>query len=219
MDTYKSDEEQVETLKKWFKENGVSTLASIVIGIGAVFGWQFWQQSQQDTIDSSSAVYQGLLVQLSKAESQGDDISIATASHTAQSLKESYQGSGYSFFAALFQAQQAVADGDFDAAVVELQWVLDQKPQVEIRQITTLRLARVLFQQGNTDAAHQLLEQEDSGVFAHLYFEAKGDMLVHEQQYQSAVEAYQAARDKAIALEVTEPQTLETKLGYAKSFL
>ena len=40
MDVYKTEEEQVEAIKKWWQENGMSIIAGVVIGITAIFGWR-----------------------------------------------------------------------------------------------------------------------------------------------------------------------------------
>ena len=40
MDVYKTEEEQVEAIKKWWQENGKSIIAGVVIGITAIFGWR-----------------------------------------------------------------------------------------------------------------------------------------------------------------------------------
>ena len=42
MSDHLTDEEQVEKVKAWLKENGTSIVAGVVIGLGGIFGWQFW---------------------------------------------------------------------------------------------------------------------------------------------------------------------------------
>ena len=38
-----SDEEQLESFKRWFKENGLSTIVVVVLAAGGYFGWEFWK--------------------------------------------------------------------------------------------------------------------------------------------------------------------------------
>ena len=38
MSSYLSEEEQVEALKKWWKDNGTSVIAGVVLGFGIIFG-------------------------------------------------------------------------------------------------------------------------------------------------------------------------------------
>ncbi|MEW8396328.1 MAG: tetratricopeptide repeat protein, partial [Candidatus Thiodiazotropha sp.] len=40
MSEYQTEEEQVEAIKRWWKENGTSVIAGLVIGLGGIFGWQ-----------------------------------------------------------------------------------------------------------------------------------------------------------------------------------
>ena len=47
MEPYNTEEEQVEALRRWWDENGRSTIAAIVIALAAGFGWQAWQKHDQ----------------------------------------------------------------------------------------------------------------------------------------------------------------------------
>ena len=40
----RTEEEQVEALKSWWKENGKSLIMGVVIAVAAVFGWRGWNQ-------------------------------------------------------------------------------------------------------------------------------------------------------------------------------
>lgn len=219
MNEYRTDEEQVEVLKKWWKENGSSTLISIAVALAVVFGWRTWQDSQQANIDNASFAYQELLEAIAAVEADPDDIKIATVDFMAQELKDNYSGSGYSLFAALLKARQAVNDDDFVSAEEELNWVLANNPSHEMILVTELRLAKVLHQQSKTDEALALLARTDTGAFTHAFLELKGDILVNEEDYQGAVDAYTSAEAEVALLAMQPPQTLALKLAYAKSFL
>lgn len=39
-----TEEEQVEALKKWWKENGTAVIVGVVIGISAVVGFWKWRE-------------------------------------------------------------------------------------------------------------------------------------------------------------------------------
>ena len=45
-DSYRTEEEQVEALKAWWRENGKSTVVAIAMAVMGVFGWQGWQKQQ-----------------------------------------------------------------------------------------------------------------------------------------------------------------------------
>ncbi len=219
MNEYRTDEEQVEVLKNWWRENGSSTLISIAVALAIVFGWRTWQDNQQANIDNASFAYQELLDAVAAVETAPDDIKIATVDFMAENLKENYSGSGYSQFAAFLKARQAVSDNDFVTAEEELRWVLNNEPSHEMRLVTELRLAKVLYAQEKSDEAMALLAREDTGAFAHAFLELKGDILVNKEDYQGAVDAYTLAEAAVQALIMRPPQTLAMKLAYAKSFL
>lgn len=219
MDTFRTEDEQVQALKKWWKDNGSSTLISVGLALLVVFGWRTWQAQQQTKMDASSIGYQQLIQAAAAAMTDGDDIKIATAEHLAQSIKEDYSGSGYSHFAALLKAKQAVQDKDFAAAETELRWVLAEQPSAEMRLITEFRLAKVLLAQNDADAALILLSQQNTAAFAPQYAEAKGDILAAQNNYEAALEAYLLAESEAERLNMAVSPVLQTKLGYVKSFM
>ena len=219
MSDYRSDDEQIEALKNWWKDNGTSILTTLAIAMALMFGWRTWQDSQQAQMDSGSLAYQELLESVMALESDSDDIKIATVDFMAESLKESHPGSGYSYFAAFFKAKQAIGDSDFAGAEEELRWVLTHKPIHEIELVAELRLAKVLFAQDKVDEAMLLLDRANVGAFSHMFLELKGDMLIDRGDYQGAFDAYTLAEAESGLLQIAVPQTLAIKLGYAKSFL
>jgi len=219
LDSYRGEDEQLDALKKWWQENGSSLLISVAVALAAVVGWRSWQGAQQAQLDASSLAYQELLQAVAAAESEPDDIKIATASHLAEQIKSDYSDSGYSHFAAFFKAQQAVNDEDFALAESELRWVIEQQPLRETELTALLRLAKVVFAQDRADEALALLVREDSGAFAPAFFELRGDILLAGEDYRGAVDAYDTSQRRAEALQMVAPQTVAAKLGYAKSLL
>ena len=61
MESYRTEEEQVEALRRWWDENGRSTLVTIVLVLAATFGWQGWQRYDAQRMDSASDLYQQML--------------------------------------------------------------------------------------------------------------------------------------------------------------
>ncbi len=45
MNFYDSEEQQVEAIKDWWKENGKAVIFGAVIGLGGLFGWRYYQDS------------------------------------------------------------------------------------------------------------------------------------------------------------------------------
>ena len=46
VDHHLSEKEQIEQLKRWWNENGKSLVAGLVIGIGGLAGYRYWDNVQ-----------------------------------------------------------------------------------------------------------------------------------------------------------------------------
>ncbi len=61
MDVYKTEEEQVEAIKKWWQENGKSIIAGVVIGITAIFGWRAYDNHTAVQAEAASTLYEQMI--------------------------------------------------------------------------------------------------------------------------------------------------------------
>ncbi|MGK0500786.1 MAG: putative negative regulator of RcsB-dependent stress response [Oceanicoccus sp.] len=189
-----TDDEQVEALKRWWNENGKSTLLSIALAVAAVFGWQGWQEKQETDMHGASAVYQNLLAAAAGNNGGASEQQVATANHLAETLKKDYPSSTYADFAALYKARFAVEADDLVTAEQELRWVIDGGTTDELMIQTRLRLARVLHAQGEHDQALQVLTG-DTLAYASAYEELRGDIYLAQGDKAAAELAYQKATD------------------------
>lgn len=209
METYRTEEEQVEALKSWWKENGRSVLIGVVLALGIGFGWQGWQQSRQSAAENASALYQQMLQALSLEEEQGAGV----AREIAEQLKDAYRGTRYAQFAALHLARLAVNDNQLAVAEKELRWVLGMATTGdEVFQTAQLRLARVMAAQGQTEESLALLKGAVTD-FAASYALARGDILLELGREEEALVAFEAAA-AAVEPGVPMPKTLEDKIQY-----
>ena len=44
MEVYTTENEQVDALRRFFAENGKALAVGVVLGIGALVGWRYWQK-------------------------------------------------------------------------------------------------------------------------------------------------------------------------------
>ena len=189
MDTYRSEDEQVEALKRWWDENGRSTIAAIVLALVAGFGWQGWKDFDQGQTAAASDLYQSLLQSLSTETANADQAKVI-----ASQIKTEFGGSTYAQFAALHHARLAVSEGDLVTAEAELRWVLAKADAgSDVARVSQQRLARVLAAAGDTDQALSILGQ-DAGPYAASYAMARGDILLGLGQENEARAAYTEAR-------------------------
>ncbi|MEM1404089.1 MAG: tetratricopeptide repeat protein [Pseudomonadota bacterium] len=209
MDSYRTEDEQVEALKRWWKENGQSTVIGIVLALGLGFGWQAWQRNEQVTAENASTLYQQMLQALATQDERGADAGRALALQ----LKDEYRGTAYAQFASLHLARLAVLEGQEPEAEKELRWVLSMADAgSELHQVAQLRLARVLAAQGQADSALALLENAETDFVAS-YAMARGDILLGDGREDDALAAYESAV-ASLDADSPIPQTLQDKLQY-----
>ncbi len=209
MSDHLTEEEQLEALKRWWKENGKFIVLAVVVAVGGYFGWGAWQDQQRAQAEAASAQYEQLLNSLRAPDQE----------LPAEVVQELKQGSGlYAYNAALIKARTAVEKGDLDAAAKELQWVLDESPEAPVAQLTHLRLARVLAAQGSHQAAlAELQRTEPSESFASEYAEVRGDILLAQGNTDEARSAYQFALENLTSPQQNRAGLLQMKIDNLKT--
>lgn len=177
MSVHLSEEEQLEVLKRWWKDYGRTIIIAVLVVVVGYFGFTTWQDQKRQAAEKASVMYEELLklvnVEPGKTISDADK---ATVTHLVGQLKEANSKSMYAHSAAFFLAKLAVEDNKLDAAVSELKWVLSAKPDAATEQLARLRLARVLTAQKAYDEALAQLTPEPAAAFVADYAEARGDI-------------------------------------------
>lgn len=192
MESYRTEEEQVEALRHWWNENGRSTIVAIVLALGLGFGYQGWKSYRVDNTEAASDIYQRMLQAFSAPALSSEQEEIAL--QLAVQLKADYSGSTYAQFASLQLARVAVAQNNLAEAQAELRWVLGKADKgSDVARIAQLRLARVLAASGEPDQALSILDQGGEGPYKASYAVARGDILLSVDRAEQASEAYAAA--------------------------
>ena len=192
MSAYQTDEEQVEALKSWWKENGKAATAGLVLGLGGIVGWQAWTQHQKTTAEQTSAQYQ----QLSIAISTG---ATASAAKQAELLISQHGKSAYAQLAALSIARQYLDQGDVTAAQEQLSWAINNSSEPAVKQIARLRLARIKLSEGDATGAAKLANDASKDAFAGEFAQLRGDIALANSDKAAARKAYQTALDNNVS--------------------
>lgn len=196
MESYRTEEEQVEALRRWWQENGRSTIVAIIVALGIGFGWQGWKQYNEGKREGASDLYQRMLQAFTAPALSAEQQEIAV--QLARQLKTEYEGSTYSQFAALQLASVAVGENRLSDAETELRWVLGKADSGgDVALIAQLRLARVLAAAGQQEQALGILAEVEAGPYGASYAIARGDILLSLGRTEEAREAYLAARTLA----------------------
>jgi predicted negative regulator of RcsB-dependent stress response len=204
-----SEEEQWERLKLWLRTNGPSVAIMVVVLVLGWFGYRWWQARGDEQALAANVTYEKILVSFDAGKP-------TEALALIEALRTAYPKSPYVTGADLAAARVFIGRNELDKAVQRLERVASEAPDLKVRPIARLRLARVLSAQGQYDKALATLGTADEGVHQPAFLEARGDVLFARGDHAGALREYEAARKLVPAGEsTTESATelLDLKIG------
>jgi predicted negative regulator of RcsB-dependent stress response len=188
VEIYDTEEEQVEALKRWWKENGTSTIVGVAVGIAFILGWNYWQGHKKDQAAQASAIYDQLLKAV-------DEDKKDTIDKLAGRIQEQFGTTEYAAYSGLLQAKLKARQGDFAAAKEVLKNVA-AKSNKELSNIAKIRLVRLMLSTGEYEQGLQLINDVDAEAgssFSGNYDELVGDLYVALDRQDEARTSYQNA--------------------------
>jgi predicted negative regulator of RcsB-dependent stress response len=191
----RTDEEQVEAIKQWWKNNGTSLLIGIGAALAIVFGWQAWQNHQAQQRSEAASQF----VTLMNAFGSQDETSADTVTFVAKTLRDEHADSAYAVYANLMLARvQLMQNSDAEGAVESLQWALDKAADTQpLALVVRSRLAQAQMALEDYEAALATIDAaKDSDAFAAMFAELRGDVLLAKGDQDGARDAYMAAREQ-----------------------
>lgn len=198
MEDYLSEREQVDRIRQWWKENGAWIIVGLGGGLLALAGWTWWQNYQEERAEQASAIYS--VVAEAAMEERVNEVRLGV-----ERLAAGHAGSPYLQHARLALAGVSVRSGETDVAIEELEQVLADAADPQLKLVARLRLARVVLATGDHDRALQLVRGTEGGAFAAALLEVEGDALSARGDQAEAREAYQ----QAIAASVDAPGIID----------
>lgn len=182
-----NEAEQMEQVKGWFRENGLWIVAGIVIGVGSLAGYRWYENRRETQAEIASERYDTMM----DAFTRNDQ---ARGLALVEEINREYAWTPYAALATLVAARVHVEANELDKAAASLKSVVDTAKDKEIQMIARLRLARVLSAQGKNDDALATLKVADIGEFEPRFAETRGDVLLAKGDRDGALREYQAAR-------------------------
>ncbi|MET0066283.1 MAG: tetratricopeptide repeat protein [Candidatus Thiodiazotropha sp.] len=190
MSVYETEEEQVEAIKKWWKENGTSVVAGLVLGLSGVFGWQAWGNYQERIGAEASVGFNQMLNAVQGADTE-------SARKQAELLEKNYDGTAYAVFGGLAEARLMLEGDDRAAAKAKLESVIKQAEDPTLVRLARLNLARILLDEGAYDQASALVAS-DAGEFRGEYRVIQGDIALAKGDKAAAADAYTQAMTESV---------------------
>ncbi|HCE1959636.1 TPA: YfgM family protein [Vibrio parahaemolyticus] len=199
MELYDTEEQQVEAIKDWWKENGKAVIIGAVVGLGGLFGWRYYQDT---VIQASETASQSYTTAMNTLQEKGVD-----AQSDVQAFIESNDVKEYSVLAALQLAKAQVEAKDFTAALEQLKWAQSNTKDAALSPLISYRIARIETEMGNFDAANTELGKVTDTAWAGRIAELRGDIALRQGDKDAAYAAYTEAQQAADA-----SPTLQMKL-------
>lgn len=182
----RTDEEQLDVIKRWWKENGTALIAGIAIAVAGLVGWNFWQDHQASQSEAASMRYEQLI-------SLADQGNIDEARLLVAEIVDNHDGTLYADLALLINARLAVDAGELREAHQALEELIDSSDNSYLQGLARLRLARVQLAEGDAQATLDTLAQNIPEALAAQHADTRGDALYALERRDEARQAWQEA--------------------------
>lgn len=186
------EQEQVEALKAWWKENGKWLLIAIVAVaavLGGTFGWKYWHTKQNT----------GAATLFAEELKQVDSNDPKRVNDAAKAVVDNYGSTIYAARAQFEAARVNIDAKDSATAATQLQWVIDHASEESLQDVARLKLASLRLDEKKYDDALKLLDTAHPDSFTGLYADMRGDILNAQGKKDEARTAYKQALDKVEA--------------------
>lgn len=201
MDINQTEEQQVESIKKFWSDNGNAIIAGLAIGFAGFIGLNYYNDHKLQQELNTSEAYQTMI---EEGAENGTEFEAAGNAFIAE-----YSASSYAMLTAIGLAKEAAEKQDWVKAETYLNTAIEKSVDDGIKAIVTERLARVQLQLEKYEQALMTLTPKLPASFDASVEEIKGDIYFKQGKKSLARNAYQASID--FATEGTNP-ALQMKL-------
>lgn len=238
------DNEQYELVRNFLRENWIAITTGIVIGVGGLFGWNYYQAHQTKKLLASADNFYTLTKELDKSQVElvsaqnapitpdqtkvGQVVETLSASPAleaaekanSQAIEElksfiASETGNYSAIAALELANFYIKDAKFSDAEAALSGVTAKIKDEILVATVNASLARVQSEQGKYSEALSTLDLIKLESWKAANLELKGDILSKQGDKSAAKSAYEQAI--AATTNINVQQSLRTKLNNLSS--
>jgi len=186
------EQEQIEALKGWWKENSKWLAGAILLASLGYAGMQYWKSHQAQQAGEAAKLY----AEVEKQTMSNDPKRVNDA---VAALVDTFGSSAYAPRAQLLAVQVNMQAKDIARAQTQLRWVIEHATEAGLQDVARLKLASILLDEKKYDEALKQLDGKHSESFAGLYADVKGDVLSAQGKIEEAKTAYSQALDNVEA--------------------
>lgn len=187
-EVFLTEDQQLETLKNFWKEYGFSIISGVILAIVLGFGWRFLNAYIDQRAENAALIYQHLVTAVTNQQAE-------EAKKQAEILQKKFGSTPYGDLGKLFLAKVALENHQPKEAIPLLNQVVKHGHMVNIKKIARLRLARVYLSLHDINAALDVLSAYalKKGIFRGAAAEIQGDIYREQGNKSLAKTAYQEA--------------------------
>jgi predicted negative regulator of RcsB-dependent stress response len=186
------EQEQIETLKSWWKQYGNLITWLLIAALAAYAGWAGWNYYQRNQAAQAGQLYD----EITRAVAAKDTAKVLRG---AEDMRSKFGRTAYAEMAALTAAKVAFDANDLNGAKAQLQWVVDSGRDEEYKALARIRLAGVLLDEKAYDEGLKVLSADVPAAFSGAVADRRGDLLMAQNKVAEARTAYQEALQKSDA--------------------
>jgi predicted negative regulator of RcsB-dependent stress response len=186
------EQEQLDSLKAWWRSNGNWVAGAATLVLAAVLAYQGWSWYVLRQASAASALYE----EFDRASASKDPKDAIKARDLAGTLIDQHGSTVYAALAALREAKANLDANDPKAAKAQLTWAAEHAGQKELALLARVRLAGLLLDEKAYDQALQTLNVDVPEAFATEFADRRGDVYAAQGKAAEARAAYTEALAK-----------------------
>ena len=183
------EQEQLDQLKHFWKQYGNPITWLLIVVLGSVASWNFYQYWQRNQASQAAVMFD----ELGRVAAAGDSEKL---DRVFADMKDRFASTVYAQQAGLLAAKQYYGAKNIDSAVAALTWVADQSTDPGYQAIARLRLADILAEKKSTEEALKVLSGTFPASFEALVADRRGDIFSLQGKVKEATTEYQKAFDR-----------------------
>lgn len=180
------EQEKLAALKAWWKQYGNFLIWLVIAVLAAYTAWTVWGNYQRKQALQASQLY----YEMQNAVQSNDN---ERAQRIAVDMQEKFGSTAYAAMTNLIAARLAVDFKEADMAKARLQWVADHGKEAGYKAIARIRLAEILLDEKQYEAAQSALTAEFPEAFSSMAKDRLGDVYYAQGKLDEARKSYQAA--------------------------